>query len=353
MTGFTSSPATTTTTPASSSTGEQSSSSSGDSGGSGGGSTSTGASGEDSTASASGTSRPGVPDMGPIPDFGGDPPGCQGKIDFLFIISNGAETLPYQAAIQELFPHFIDTIKSDFADFDYHIMVTGASLAYLPYCAPCYMCDDCAKPGCGDFGGPEDYPCDEELVECDVKMGAGVTFIGNWDGSNKRCELAGGNRFITSEEGDNFINAFNCISTLGAGPQWPITETALISAFEPEMLDGCNAGFIRPDALLAVIVLSPGAENMPNYEPWYWYKRIKNAKKGNGDAIVTLVISNDNELPEGHCKPLVGGTNYLRILAEEEADHGVFGSTCAPSYVPYFDEAAAMILEQCSLLIPQ
>jgi hypothetical protein len=350
MTGFTSTPAMTTTTPpVSSSTGEQSSSSAGDSGGSVGGSTSTGAS-EDSTASASGTSTPGVPDMGPIPDFGGAPPGCQGKIDFLFIIGNTFETGPYQTAIQELFPHFMQTIASDFADFDYHIMVTGTSISYIPSCAPCYMCKDCN--GCADFGGPADYPCDEEMVDCDAKLGAGVTFIGSFDGSNKRCELAGGNRYITSEEGDNLVNAFECISTLGTTPSAWFTEVALVSAFKPEMLSGCNAGFIRPDALLAVIIVSPGAENMPDYPPWYWYSAMKKAKQGNGDAIVTLVVSNDNDVPGGYC-PFNGGTNYLRILAEEEADHGVFGSTCAPSYVPYFDEAAAMIREQCSLLIPQ
>ncbi|MCY0994702.1 hypothetical protein OV203_46685 [Nannocystis sp. ILAH1] len=291
--------------------------------------------------------------MGPIPDFGGDPLGCQGKIDFLFIVANGGDAVYAQTQLQELFPHFIDTIKSEFADFDYHIMVTGTSPAYLKWCDACYMCDDCVKPGCADFGGPEDYPCDVVEVDCDVKMGAGVTFIGNFGGSNKRCELAGGNRFITSEEGDNLNNAFECISTLGAGMNWSYAELALVQAFTPEMLASCNAGFIRPDALLALIVVSPWAETMPDYQPWYWYKQMKNAKKGNGDAIVTLVISNDRDVPRGACQPSGGDTNFLRLLAEEEADHGVFGSYCAPSYVPFFDEAAGMILEQCSLLIPQ
>jgi len=85
-TGFTSTPVTTHTSTSSSSTSTTSSSSSGDASGSGsagGSTTSTGT--EDSAASASSTN--GVADLGVVPDFGGHPPGCQGKIDFLFVIS--------------------------------------------------------------------------------------------------------------------------------------------------------------------------------------------------------------------------------------------------------------------------
>jgi hypothetical protein len=65
-----------------------------------------------------------VRDLGGMPDFGdGSPVGCKGKIDFLFVISRQANMQYRQAQLAAAFPQFIDTIKSKFADFDYHIMV--------------------------------------------------------------------------------------------------------------------------------------------------------------------------------------------------------------------------------------
>jgi len=34
--------------------------------------------------------------MGPVPDFDAKPPGCQGKMDFLFIISRDGFMKPHQ-----------------------------------------------------------------------------------------------------------------------------------------------------------------------------------------------------------------------------------------------------------------
>jgi hypothetical protein len=59
-----------------------------------------------------------------MPDFGdGSPVGCRGKIDLLFVISRQANMQYRQAQLAAAFPQFIETIKSKFADFDYHIMV--------------------------------------------------------------------------------------------------------------------------------------------------------------------------------------------------------------------------------------
>jgi len=87
--------------------------------------------GEDSGAgggSADTTAEP-VRDLGGMPDFGNDSPiGCKGKIDFLFVIARNANMEHRQEQLTAAFPQFIDTIKSRFVDFDYHIMVvTGDS----------------------------------------------------------------------------------------------------------------------------------------------------------------------------------------------------------------------------------
>jgi len=45
-------------------------------------------------------------DMGPIPDFGSQPIGCQGKIDFLFVISSQENMKTVQVQLQQAFPAF-------------------------------------------------------------------------------------------------------------------------------------------------------------------------------------------------------------------------------------------------------
>jgi len=327
-----------------------------------GSSTSTSSSGSTSSesgsgaASASGTTVGNVStlDMGPVPDFGGQPIGCQGKIDFLFVISSWYSMKYFQTQLQQAFPAFTAMLADEFADFDYHIMVVDAGTsALLPACDACYDCTGCMKPGCAEYGGPEDYPCKGPFVVCDVTSGAGVTITGNFDATNKRCDLFGGNRYIVKGEPDPEA-MFKCIATVGEGPKTPVPMTVMQDALQPDMLDdgGCNDGFLRKDALLAVVVLDGLQDSLTPGTPQDWYDALVAAKGGNEEAIVTLVLSNDVDLPDGVCKfdPMIG-PNPLRLFAEAAA-HGRFESICNDTYVGYLKTMAATIIEQCSLLIP-
>ncbi len=326
------------------------------------GSTSTGSSGstsgEDSgsgAVSASGTTTGNMStlDMGPIPDFGGQPIGCQGKIDFLFVISSWYNMKGHQTQLQEAFPAFTAMLKDEFADFDYHIMVVDAGTNALlePVCDDCYMCIGCVKPGCADFGGPPDYPCNEPKVACDVTSGAGVTITGNFNATNKRCDLFGGHRYIVKAEPEPDA-MFKCIATVGEGPKTSVPMEAMQAAFQPDMLNGgCNDGFLRKDALLAVVILDGDQDNGSAGTPQDWYNTLVTAKGGNEEAIVTLVFSNDKDLPDGVCEYDASGPNPLRLFAEAAA-HGRFESICLESYIPALEKTAATIIEQCSLLIP-
>ena len=329
--------------------------------GSSGSSTSTGSSGstsgEDSgsaAVSASGTTTGNVStlDMGPVPDFGGQPLGCQGKIDFLFVISSWYSMKTHQVQLQEAFPAFTAMLEDEFADFDYHIMVVEAGgNALLNKCDACYDCTGCMKPGCAEYGGPEDYPCKGPFVLCDVTSGAGVTITGNFNATNKRCDLFGGNRYIVKAEPDPEA-MFKCIATLGEGPKTPTPMTSMQDALTPDMLSGgCNDGFLRKDALLAVVVLNGEQDNLTPGTPQDWYDALVAAKGGNEEAIVTLVLSNDRELPDPVCKAEPIGPNPLRLFAEAAA-HGRFESICVESYIPALKKTAATIIEQCSILIP-
>ncbi|HEY0138732.1 MAG TPA: hypothetical protein VGB85_31825, partial [Nannocystis sp.] len=284
---------------------------------------------------------------------GGQPIGCQGRIDFLFVISSWYNMKGHQLQLQEAFTAFTAMLEDEFADFDYHIMVVDAGTSALlePICDDCYMCIGCKEEGCADFGGPPDYPCDEVKLECDVANGAGVTITGNFGATNKRCDLFGGHRYIVKGE-PNPTDMFKCIATVGEGPKSPVPMQVMQAALQPDMLNGgCNDGFVRNDALLAVVILNADQDNHTPGPPQKWYDVLVAAKGGNEEAIVTLVLSNDKELPDSVCEYEPIGPNPLRLFAEAAA-HGRFESICLESYIPALKKTAATIIEQCSLLIP-
>ena len=323
--------------------------------------TSTSSSGSSSSSSDSGggsagsgsSSSPAVWDMGTLPDFGGRPPGCQGKIDFLFVISSWYSMKGHQAQLQEAFPAFIDIIEKDFDEFDYQIMVVDAAgYSWLSECDSCYMCMNCN--GCEAFDGPADFPCQETPTGCDKTKGAGVTMPANFGASNQRCELFGDNRYIVKGEPE-LLDTFTCIATLGEGPTGITAMQTVTAALQPEILGdgGCNAGFLRDDALLVLVVLQGDHDDLSPGNPKIWWEFLLDKKNGNPDAVVALIVSNDNDIyPNGWCQTGLASKNPLRTLAET-VTHGRFESICAPTFVPFLEEGAELILDQCELLVPQ
>jgi hypothetical protein len=337
----------TATSPADSS----SSGSSGDTSTSSSGSTSTsssGSTGDDSASTAAATA--GTWDVGTSPDF--EPTiGCQGKIDFLFVISSHFEMKTFQDRLKAAFPTFVDLLRQDLAAFDYQIMVVdaGGSALLGDDCYDCELtCGACQIPGC-----PEDYPCGP-FVECDVTEGAGVTITANFGASNKRCELATEHRYITTADDATLADSFACIATLGEGPKTPVAARMMVSAVQPEILGkyGCNYGFVRPDALLVVVVIQATQDTLSPGTPATWYDALVTAKGGNEEAVVVLTISDEINNPDGPC-PYQGPTpNRLQVLANTAA-HGRFLPVCVDDYGPFLQEGAALALDQCAILVPQ
>ena len=292
-------------------------------------------------------------DMGSMPDFGpAGPPGCQGKIDFLFVIGDTKFMAPYQERLIAAFPEFITTIASEYADFDAHILVTSTSPGWGYFmCESCLSCSDCTC----DAGGPG-YPCGAapELTECDGKLGSGVVFPAGPGATNHRCDLDSDDRYISAVTPDP-ADAFACIAQLGTPGGG---ETSAIDAMFAALSDdfnsvhGCNAGFLRKDALLVVTIIDQEG-NTPSYTPEVWNWMLADKKSGDEDAIVVLAIQDDSGAPEGTCKPY---TKWRNLLLHEFADavaHGVKGSLCSTDYNDYFMQAATLALQQCEALVPQ
>ena len=127
----------------------------------------------------------------------------------------------------------------------------------------------------------------------------------------------------------------------------------MVSAVQPEILStGCNAGFVRPDALLVVVVIGGTQDTLSPGTPASWYNALVTAKGGNEEAVVVLVISDEVNNPDGPC-PYQGPTpNPLQVLVNT-AVHGRFLPVCVDDYGPFLKEGAALALEQCAVLVPQ
>jgi Na+-translocating ferredoxin:NAD+ oxidoreductase RnfG subunit len=62
----------------------------------------------------------GMPDFGPT-----QPAGCEGRIDFLFVISSQGTMKGSSGAVVAAVPGFIATIQEQFSEFDTHVLVAS------------------------------------------------------------------------------------------------------------------------------------------------------------------------------------------------------------------------------------
>jgi hypothetical protein len=309
-------------------------------------------SGEDSAAASSvgssaSTSSGGIPDVGMIPDGGDGPPlGCKGKVDIVFTISGAPTMLDQQDALKASFPGFIATLESEFANFDYHILSTNTSALW----GHPVLCADC-KDVCPEV--PE-YPCGVTPESCDAVQGAGVTYPIGKNASNKRCDLTSGRRYITAGQPD-LVDAFTCIASMGTNGSDQVAE-ATVKALGDEINapGGCNEGFLRSDALLVVVAIQDTYDPFSEGTAKDWRDALVEAKSGDADAVVLLVISTDVDEPDGLCGYDPNNSEHkLRTWIELMEPNALFGSACAMDYASFFETTATMIKSQCDVFVPR
>ena len=242
-------------------------------------STSAGTTSTTGAASTSGEDAASGAASGPIFDMGvkdiGDakPEGCKGKIDFLFVISRSPVMKSNQEKLIAAFPKFIETIEAKFAEFDFHIMVVDGDKDWgLSKCTDdcpiidCKIGEPCCPggscPGCdppikdGDpCCGVPDYPCDflDVVTACDETIGAGNIFAAGANAPNKPCKMPDPERRYLVSGDPGLVESFSCMAQVGTSGYGLLGE-AMTRALYPEINapGGCNAGFLRKDALLMV-----------------------------------------------------------------------------------------------------
>jgi len=256
-----------------------------------------------------------------------------------------------QTQLLASFPGFVDTIQEKLADFDVHIMAANPDGKW-----PGWVCEKlCKEPpelNCDEDG----YICNDlawDVTPCDETLGAGLIFNAGAGAANRHCELYGGNRYIVSGEPD-MDDALECIAKVGWSGNNSIGD-AVIAAVKPAINadGGCNAGFLRDDALLVIVMISDGADGNSKSTPSEQYDAVVAAKGGDPGAVVVLHVTARKDTGEPH-EPGCSYQSPLNTLRQFSMmfPYHLYGDTCAPSYAPFFDAATDLIGEACSSFIP-
>jgi len=208
--------------------------------------------------------------------------------------------------------------------------------------------------------GPAEYPCEpynsSSISDCDEIEGAGRTFPAGFGSSNKRCEIAGDNRFASSQLEPDLGVTLECLTSVGYSDGFSVVELAMVEALKPAMTKvpgGCNLGFLRDDALLVIFLYTPyaGVEgSSPVGTASEWAEKVYAAKFGDKDkvAVVGIVTDASQEAPTV-CEKV--GTLLNQSLVEQflnvHIKHAIHGSRCADNYAPALEEGMRLALDLC------
>jgi hypothetical protein len=277
--------------------------------------------------------------------------GCA-KVDFLFVIDNSGSMEDDQVNLINNFPGFMESIQSTLDVEDFHVMVvdTDAGGNTHPDCFQWWEDEGdpwhitpCPYPSVPSGADPNMLP---KWDECDGTMGVGVDMPLGFEATNLECNFASGERYIDSSEPD-LVSAFSCAAKVGiGGNNSERPAEALISSVSPELLGpgGCNEGFLRPDALLVVTVLTDEQDSLsdPKKDPAAWAQAVIDAKGGNEESVVMLGLFGGIEYPEPYLEMMVGSFT-----------HSAIESVLIPDYQPFFESVIPDIDTACDNFIPE
>ncbi|MEM6989452.1 MAG: hypothetical protein AAF721_03110 [Myxococcota bacterium] len=256
---------------------------------------------------------------------------CQ-KIDFLFVIDDSGSMGDEQARLIDGFPGFISGVQEAIEQYDYQMMVVTTGYNY----------------GASD---PDD---------CSTAIGAGRIEADDGEACGVG-EAEAGQRFTTAQD-EGLTDVFECVAdvgTTGFGDERPIWSMAQAITAQSGP-NGCNAGFLRDDAILVVTIITDeeddADENSPG-DPALWKEVVVAAKHGDERSVVMLGLLGDTDLPDGDCLPFdqegngAEGAPRLREFVDS-FEYGSWTSVCADDYTPFFSEAVGDIGAACTDFTP-
>ena len=185
---------------------------------------------DDGAGADGGGSSPDARQGGPTEFADAAPVESCDKMDILFVVDNSGSMGQEQANLATNFPGFIGVL--DDAELDYRVGITTTGMDYE------YTIDTPLGPIPGSETGGDNG---ELLQRCNMQR--------RWVEASD-----------TNPSGD-----LSCAAEVGSGgPSTEMPLAAMRAAFDDRIADGTNAGFLRDDALLAIVILTD--ENDCSYE---------------------------------------------------------------------------------------
>jgi hypothetical protein len=253
--------------------------------------------------------------------------GCA-NVDVLYVIDNSPSMYEEQQTLIANFGNFVADMQSALVDVDsYHIGVITT--------------DDYQNGGWLDDGDDSvnaQVPTCQHLGGLVVQAQAGLCtpFV---DGFN----------FIT--EHDDLGSKFQCIANVGEnGDSDEYVGDALIAAItEGQGQTGCNANFIRDDAMLIIVILTDENDSSNTNEN-QWYQAVVTAKGMETNVVVLSLIWKDSW---NNCTNAFSETNGTQIesFTNMFTNHSV-GNICDNSYAGFFADAIPTIEGACDNFEP-
>ncbi len=304
---------------------------------------------------------PEVPSVDPSIDVDAEP--CT-KLDLLYIVDNSESMMEEQESLVRSFPAFIDRVQNLLPGTDVHIMVVDTDASSLPTysslsdlvngnvsCDPNPSCcaevcvlasipfvdaffSSCNGTNCADLS-----QLDWDDDACDEALGAGRRL--SVDG--EVCDVDNPGRYILGDQPD-LAGKFSCVARAGTrGSVNGQPMGALLSALSAthNAPSGCNTGFLREDAVLAITIVTDEEDSRSPGDPEQWRQALLAAKGSNENAVVVLgLIGEDNGCPSAQPAPrLQQFVDSFRL--------GGRGSVCAADYGPFFEAATTAIATSC------
>ncbi|MFO0631814.1 MAG: hypothetical protein U0168_03090 [Nannocystaceae bacterium] len=303
-----------------------------------------------------------------------DTPGCE-KVDFLFVIDDSGSMADEQAHLVAAFPQFIDTIASEVQASDYQIMVvttdgtfaiggggTSTGSVCIDGACTCAPTPDCCDEVCaGGNNTCMGVPCGaiDQAGECDFGFGVGRRF----SAAGQDCGVGDEHPYLVGSDA-GVADAFACIASVGTSGNGDEVPMAVMLEAVGDGLNapgGCNAGFVRDDAVLVVVFITDEEEKTSPGTPASWAADLVAAKGGNAEAVVVVGFVGDSGvpggLPGGPCPP--GNDDEgaedapkLRAFVQGFGERGVLGSICADAWDPIFEQAVGIIDTTCDEFEP-
>lgn len=246
---------------------------------------------------------------GPFWEFEQSRVSCD-RADFLFVIDDSGSMRKHQQQLTRTFPSFIAGIRQTIdLGVDIHVGVVTTNR---------YPGND---DRCRELGA---------LVTRTTGTAAGTVVCG---------PFAEGGAYISSA--DDLTKSFECVAKVGAnGSQIEQPLAAALGALDPDSPAArCNAGFLRADALLTIVMVSDENDQSPGDVGDYVdaFAEIK----GSRDAFTVVSLAAPEECGDGRCSP-----DRLRAAAEF-AEFG-FSGWITGDFDAHFGAAIELVGDACA-----